>query len=455
MTAEPSPSRVSKAAYASALQYIESLITAEHARRPYHEVKLARMRHFLHLLGDPHTHLRSVLVAGTKGKGSTAAMIAEILGAARLRVGLTIKPHLIDYRERIRVGGRMVSQADLVGLVDAVRPAIEATRDLPWGAPTYVETTVAMAFLYFLRRRVDVAVVEVGIGGRLDATNVLDPLVSVITPISYDHTELLGTTLTEIAGEKAGIIRPGGRVVSAPQPEEAAAVIAETCRASAADLTLVGRDIEVLVRDSSLAGVWATIRSRSDSYEVRVPLLGRHQAQNAATAIGAVELLGSCGIVAGADAVRQGLAAVRWPARVELVDTHPHTIIDVGHNPASMQALKDTLQELLGGRRLVLVFGMLATKDYRSVTALIAPLAHVVVTTTPDNPHALPASDLAEEVRRYTPHVLVVEDRRQAIERARDLAGPDDVLVVTGSFYLVGEAREWLIRRKPPAPARR
>ncbi len=214
---------------ADAERYLESLMTADRPRLPYHEVKLRRMRHLLELLGDPHTQLRSVLIAGTKGKGSTAVMVAEVLQAAGLRVGLTVKPHLVDYRERIQVDGHPISPSDLASLVERVRPAVEANRSLPWGPPTYVETTVAMAFLHFVRASVDVAVVEVGIGGRLDATNVLTPLVSVITPISFDHTDLLGDTLDAIAREKAGIIRPGGRVACAPQPPEARAVIAATC----------------------------------------------------------------------------------------------------------------------------------------------------------------------------------------------------------------------------------
>ena len=440
--------------YAAALRYLDGLIHADQPRPPYHADKLARMRRLLALLGDPHAPLRIVLVAGTKGKGSTAVMIAETLGAAGLRVGLTVKPHLVDYRERIQVGGRMISRANLALLVDAVRPAVESARDLLGGRPTYVETTVAMALLYFARQRVDVAVVEVGIGGRLDATNVVDPRVSVITPVSFDHTEILGSTLREIASEKAGIIRPAGRVVSAPQADEAGAVIGQACADAGARQVLVGRDIEVLTHASTLDGVRATIRGMRTRYEVHVPLLGRHQAVNAATAIGAVELLVDDGFAVGPDAVRRGLAAVRWPARVELIGTRPYTLVDVGHNPASAAVLCETVRELLGGRRVVLAFGMLATKDYRSVTALVAPLAATVITTTPDNPHALPARDLADEVRQYSPHVIAIPDRRDAIERARALAGPDDVLVVTGSFYLVGMAREWLLYRKLAVAAR-
>lgn len=441
--------------YAEALRFLDGLITTGGPRRPYHEVKLARMRHLLDLIGGPHRQLRSILVGGTKGKGSTAAMIAGMLQAQGHRVGLTVKPHLVHYRERIQIDGQMISRADVIALVEAVRPAVDAGRELSWGPPTYVETTVAMALLHFVRRQVDLAVVEVGIGGRLDATNVLDPLVSVLTPISYDHTEILGDTLTQIATEKAGIIRPAGRVVSAPQPAEAADIITRVCEAQGARLVLVGRDIEVRLETSSLDGVRAMVRGLRATYPIRVRLLGRHQAINAATAIAAVELLADHAIVVGAEAVRRGLAAVRWPARIELVDSRPYTVIDVGHNPASMAALRNTLQELLGGRRLVLVFGMLATKDYRSVAALIGPMAHVVITTTPDNPHALPAAALADEVRRYASTVIPIPNRHEAVERARALAGPEDVLVITGSFYLVGEAREWLRRRKPATSARR
>jgi len=441
--------------YAEALRYLEDLIKPDRPRRPYTEVKLARMRDLLARLGDPQSRLRAVLVAGTKGKGSAAVMIAEMLKTAGYRVGLAVKPHLVDYRERIQVDGQMIGKGELAALVASTRPAVEAGAVEPWGLATYVETTVAMAFTHFVRREVDVAVVEVGIGGRLDATNTLEPAVSVITPISYDHTELLGTTLDAIAREKAGIIRSHGRVVSAPQPDEAGAVIAETCAAQGARLVLVGRDVRATLHEASLEGVHATIDGLRGRYDVRVPLLGRHQAQNAATAIAAVELLGDVGVDVPADAIRAGLGSVRWPARVELVGTHPYTIVDAGHNPASMAALRETLHDLLGHRRLVLLFGMLATKDYRTVTALIAPLADQTVTTRPDNPHALPAADLADEVRRYTPNVVAIEDWRLALAEARRLARPEDVLVVTGSFYFVGEARERLLRRKAAAPARR
>jgi dihydrofolate synthase/folylpolyglutamate synthase len=393
-------------------------------------------------------------------------MLDAILRSSGARAGLTVKPHLVDYRERIQLDGRMIAQAELVRVVDRIRPAAEAMRKEPWGPPTYVEATVAAALLAFRRARVDAAVIEVGIGGRLDATNTTEPLVSVITPVSYDHTELLGHTLSEIAREKAGILRRGRPVVCAPQPEEALAVIREAAGSADAPLILVGRDADCDILASSLDGVRARIRGRRGVYDIKIPLLGRHQAVNAAAAIAAAEELveaiqleparrpasssrpqrASSGVLSP-DAVRDGIASVRWPARVELVARRPYTIVDVGHNPASMAALCATLRELLAGRRLIVAFGMLATKDYRSVTAEIAPLAACVITTTPDNPHALPAEALAAEVRKYTPHVEALRDRRAAVARARRLAGPDDVLVVTGSFYFVGEARTQLLER--------
>ena len=382
--------------YAQALAYLDGLIRApDGPRRPYHEVKLSRMRALLDRLGAPEAGLRCALIAGTKGKGSTAVMLDGILRAAGLRTGLTVKPHLVDYRERIQVGGRMITRPELVRLVEAVRPAVEAGRADPWGPPTYVEATVAMALLAFRRARVDLAVVEVGIGGRLDATNTTDPIVSVITPVSYDHTELLGHTLTEIAREKAGIMRPGRPVVSAPQLPEAEAVVEEAARRRGSPLILIGREVGYDVVSSSLDGLAVRIHGRRAVYDVEIPLLGRHQAVNAAVAVAAAEELipsardlrprprppapsardlrphprPPAGTALGPEAVRAGIAGVRWPARVELVARRPYTIVDVGHNPASMAALCATLRELLGGRRLVVAFGMLATKDYHAVTA--------------------------------------------------------------------------------------
>lgn len=434
--------------YEEALRWLDGLLNYERTAIPYAEIKLARIRALLARLGDPHRRLRTILVAGTKGKGSTAAMLCAILRAVGERVGLYSKPHLVDYRERIQVDGTLIPKEALTDLVAAVRPAVEAGAQDPWGPPTYFEVSVALALLYFLHERVDRAVLEVGIGGRLDATNVCDPELSIITPISYDHTDVLGPTLTQIATEKAGIIRPDRPVVSAPQPEEARAVIGEVCGRLGARLVEVGQDTHYTVERMGLGGVDVTVTTSRGRYEgLHLPLLGRHQALNAAVALTAAEiLLGGRDRAMDAEAVREELAHLEWPAREELLSLCPVVLVDVAHNPASIAALRATLEELFFGRRVVLLLGMIATHDPDPVAAIIAPVAEEVITTTPLHLRPLLAHELAEVVRRYHRRVEAVPDLDAALDAALDRTGPEDVLVVAGSFFLAGPARERLLR---------
>ncbi len=441
--------------YQEALAWLEGLLNYERAPMPYAQLKLNRMRALLERLGNPHKFLRTVLVAGTKGKGSTAAMMVAILGASGERVGLYAKPHLVDYRERIRIRDQLIPQEALAGLVAEIRPTVEAGETDPWGRATYFEVSVALALLYFLRERVDRAILEVGIGGRLDATNVCDPELSVIAPVSYDHTDVLGNTLREIASEKAGIIRPGGTVVTAPQLPEPWEVLQETCLTLDARLVEVGRDVSYEIRRVGLDGVDFAVQTRHRRYEdLHVPLLGRHQAVNAAVAVAAVEeLLRRTGRNLQPEAVRTGLAGLSWPAREELLSLRPGIVVDVAHNPASMAALRTTLKELFPDRRVVLVLGMIATHDPDPVAQIIVPLADKVITTTPQDPRALPAQALAEVVRRYTSRVLSLPGPEDALDAALARIGEEDVLVVTGSFYLAGPLRETLLRRlRAPVP---
>ncbi|MBI4278058.1 MAG: bifunctional folylpolyglutamate synthase/dihydrofolate synthase [Armatimonadetes bacterium] len=326
---------------------------------------------------------------------------------------------------------------------------VEAMRSSDVGPPTYFEISVALAFMHFARADVDVALLEVGIGGRLDATNVAEPLISVITPISFDHTDVLGTTLSAIAGEKAGIIRPGGVVVLAPQPDEAREVIAARCRELGARLIEVARDVRWERQQGGPGGQRFRVMGRRGAYDgLRLPLVGAHQVVNAATAVAAAEALGEVGLPVAADAVARGLAAVRWPGRVEVLRRRPTVVLDVAHNPAAIAALRDALVECFPGRRILLLFGMLSTKDYRGAAAIIAPIADAIVVTTPDHPHALPAAILADAARGMCPRVEVVESRLAALDRILRLARPEDVICVTGSFYLVGELRPVLRRRR-------
>lgn len=433
----------------AALVYIEGLLPRARISAPGDErIKLRRAEELLARVGSPQRAVPTVLIAGTKGKGSTAAMMASALQTAGFHVGLYTKPHLVDYRERVRVDGILITPEELAATVEALVPHIEAMAPLPDGLPSYFEASVAVAFQHFARQAVDISLVEVGLGGRLDATNVADPIVSVITPVSYDHMHVLGTTLEAIAREKAGIIRRGGVVISAPQAPEALAAIIEVCTRDHADLRLVHERLRWEPAGGSLHEQSFTLRSPVRDYgRLRLPLVGAHQMVNAATAVAALEALSERGFIVERDAVTAGLAALSWPARVEVVRERPYIVVDVAHNPASLAALRETLEALFPARRIILVFGMVATHDHHASTSLIAPLADTVIVTTPHHLKPLPAAVLAEEVRRYVGRVEIVEDRNAAVDRALALAGPDDVVVVTGSFFLVGEVRELIHRR--------
>lgn len=431
-----------------ALAYIDGLLERTRPAVPGDErIKLRRVRDLLGRLGDPQRAVPTVLVAGTKGKGSTAAMMASVLHAAGYRVGLYTKPHLLDYRERVRVNGELIPPETLAAAVDVIAPHADAMAAGPDGVPSYFEVSVAIAFWHFAREGADLAVVEVGLGGRLDATNVADPRLSVITPVSFDHMDVLGTTLGAIAREKAGIVRPGGVVVSAPQAPEALASIIDVCARLGADLTLADERMRIRPISSTLYDQAFALDGPARSYgTLRLPLVGAHQLTNVTTAVAALEVLGRRGFPATTASVRDGLAALRWPARVEVVHERPYVVVDVAHNPASIAALRQTLETLFPGRRIILVFGMVATHDHRASTSLIAPLADVVITTTPHHAKPLPAAVLAEEAVRFTPRVEVIDDRRAALDRALALARNEDVVVVAGSFFLVGEALEALHR---------
>jgi dihydrofolate synthase/folylpolyglutamate synthase len=440
---------VSAWSYERVLAWLDGLLNYERVAIPYAQIKLERIRALLRRLGDPQDRLRTVLVAGTKGKGSTGAMLAAVLQAHGQRVGFYSKPHLWDYRERIRVNDELVPQEALADLVERVAPAVEAGDGDPWGKPTYFEVSVALALLHFLEARVDRAVFEVGIGGRLDATNVCWPEVSVITPISHDHTDILGQTLREIASEKAGIVRPGGTVVLAPQQPEAEEVLVATCRELSARTVWVGEDVRLEVEHSGLGGVRFSVTTPGQRYEgLHVPLLGRHQATNAAVAVAAAECWAAVdGWSLAPDAVREGLARVRWPARQELVGTRPWALVDVAHNPASMEALRQTVGELFSGRRVVLVLGMVRGHDARETISRILSVADEVVVTTPRHVRPVPAGELAALVAASHPRVHVVEDCEQAVRWAFGRCAPEDVLVVAGSFFVAGPARVVLAGR--------
>ena len=373
---------------------------------------LSRVRELLHRLGDPQDGLQFVHIAGTNGKGSTAAMLASILRAAGYTTGLFTSPYLERFAERMQVNGVPVPDAEF-------------------------ELVTAAAMLWFRRRGCDVVVLEVGLGGRLDATNVIAaPACAVITNIGLDHTEILGDTLEQIAREKAGILKPGTRAVSYPQTPEVRAVLHEICAQRGIPLTEADAAAIVPLTDG-VDGQAFTYRGA----EYTLPLLGAHQLRNAAVALEAVTALRARGWRIPDAAVRAGLAQVRWPARFELLRRAPWFVLDGGHNPQCAQTVADNLARYFPGRRITLLVGVLADKDYPAMLAALDGQAAAYIAATPLSPRALPAAELGDYLKRFGKPVTVCADPAQAAELALAHAAPEDVICAVGSLYMAGAIR--------------
>jgi dihydrofolate synthase/folylpolyglutamate synthase len=421
-----------------------------------HTFDLGRVEELMAAVGSPQRAFRSLHVAGTKGKGSTTTMSQSILTAAGYRTGLYTSPHLCRIEERMTVDGEMMPDAEFVEIVNELAPYTLRQRDeQPNESPTFFELVTAAGFRHFARRGVQLAAVEVGMGGRLDATNIIRPDVCVITRVDYDHEERLGHTLDKIAAEKAGIIKPGVPVVCAPQAPEALAVIAETARRRGAALTQVGADYRVENVQTGLDGRQAPfcrfdLLGRAGDYRrLELPMLGEHQAINAASAVAAVAILAErLGLKVGEDAVRRGLASAHNPARLEVVAGRPLILLDGAHNPASIRALCAALDGAFQGARVVLLMGVSRDKNVPEMFKLILPRAAAVVFTRSDSPRAADPgalADLACDLCGVTAEVC--EDAHEALARVRDLARPEDVLCITGSFFLAGMLRPSLVEK--------
>jgi dihydrofolate synthase / folylpolyglutamate synthase len=430
----------------------------ERALRP---LKVPRMRALLERLGSPHLRYPSVLIAGTKGKGSTAAFIAEALRAAGYRTGRYTQPHLIDWRERTWVDGRLIEPDEVVRLVERMKPSAEELhRAADLGGITTYEVGTALTLLHFADQSVDVAVLEVGIGGRLDALNAVDPALSVVTSISFDHTDVLGNTLTEIATEKAGIFRPGRPAVSAPQHPEAMAALSRGAEASGARLFRVGRRASIPgpspeMGEGSGAGSAADwwwregddpdtihVHGPAGNLEgVRVGLLGDHQRDNATVAVAALQLLRESGLELSGEAVRQGLAEVQWQGRVQLLRENPSVVVDAAHNADSAERLMETVRARFRYARVILVFGASAEKDVAGMAQALGPGSATVIVTGSGHRRAADLAGLAGAFAAYGP-VETEPDPSAAIRRALAAAAPEDLVLVTGSVFLAGRAIE-------------
>jgi dihydrofolate synthase/folylpolyglutamate synthase len=427
---------------------------------------LGRIQRLLEAFDHPHRQWPAVHVAGTNGKGSTAAMIAAILRAAGYRVGLYTSPHLHAVNERMRVDGAPIPSGRLMELADDLRAAMrriglhESAASHTQGSPqpvtdlpTYFECTTAIAFAHFARERVDWAVIETGLGGRFDATNVVTPRVTVLTPIDYDHTDYLGDSLTSIAWEKAGILKPGVPAVVAPQPPDALAVIEEEARRQAAPLIRYGREFAVEADGDDAAGAqrFAYRDGEGARSGLVCPLLGRHQLLNAASAIAAVSVLRRGGVGIGPAAVADGLASVRWEGRLEVVRERPRLLLDGAHNPAAARVLAAFLADekrRLGGE-VTLVFGIMRDKAAADVIAELHPVVDRWIATAPATPRALPADRVAAAIEAAGGKVTVAPDPVEAVAGLLPLLSPHDLCCVTGSFYMVAAAREAFICSTP------
>ena len=410
---------------------------------------LDRVRHLLALMGDPHRAFQAVHIAGTKGKGSTAAMIESVLRAAGYRTALYTSPHLHSFRERIQVTGELISEADVVRLVDEMRPLVSQVEDV-----TTFEIITCLAFAWFAEQGTEWAVVEVGLGGRLDATNVLDPQVTVITPISYDHVAILGDTLAQIAAEKAGIIKPGVPLVSAPQPDEALAIIGGICDGQGAPLTLVGRDWTWEPGAADLDGQAFTVRhGGQEGLELHLPLLGEHQLANATTAIAALGLLAQSGLRVPGLALREGLGAVRWPGRLEVLGRDPVVVADGAHNGDSARKLMAALQAMGHYRDLIIVLGGSADHLTPDLLRALLPGAARAIASQALHPRSATPAWIQEQAAELGFHVEVSETVAQALDLALAEADPRDLICCTGSLFVAGDARmAWFQRQCLPVP---
>jgi dihydrofolate synthase/folylpolyglutamate synthase len=430
------------------------------------DLKLDRMRSLLERLGNPHQKLRIVHVAGSKGKGSTSAMLAAILQRAGYRTGLFTSPHLCRVEERVQVNGEPISTEELTVLLNEIRDATGAPAGSaaqrgakPSLSPTFFEVATALGFMHFVRRRVDVAVMEVGLGGRFDSTNVCQPEVAVIISISLDHVRQLGDRLASIAMEKAGIIKPGVPAVSGATAPEARTVIEAACRERRAPLQQLGVDFDYAYTPGRVANesnggtlstpprVQVTIRHYR-SPVMNLQLLGRHQAANAAVAVACVECLRKKGWQIPDEALAWGLANVHWPARLEVVQRQPMTVLDCAHNVASAEALVETLQTSFTSARRLLVFASSNDKDIAGIFRALAPhFSHAFLTRFGNSPRSVSPQDLAELLKRSAqlPY-SVFETATQAWQAAHANASAADLICITGSVFLAGELRPVLVK---------
>lgn len=396
----------------------------------------------LDYLGNPHRGRKTIHIAGTKGKGSTAAMLSGILSAAGLKTGLFISPHLVSWQERISVDGHMISKADFSHLANLIKPqALAINEESRYGKLTTFEVLTAMAFCYFREKEARFQVLETGMGGRLDSTNVVDdPTVCIISSISLDHTQVLGGTLDLIAREKAGIIKPGCTVITAPQVPEVMAVIQNRCDELRAGLTVCGRDITWHAGTSGLAGQSFTVYGKLAEYELSIPLLGDFQMENTSLVIGAIETLQKKGFDIEYTQIVRGLRRVKWPARMQVLNTRPLLVIDGAHNPYSVERMVTSIRKCFKYKRVLVIFGSSRDKDIEGMArSLSTSFADEVILVRSSHPRAAGTDYLASIFSNANMKYEAVENASEALGAALHKAEADDLILATGSLFAAAD----------------
>ena len=443
--------------YKAALAYIEGFIDYERSpdfSRQARLYNLNRISLLLELLGNPHDRLQVIHIAGSKGKGSTAALIASVLTQAGYKTGLFTSPHLITPRERCRIDGDLISKADVAFYVEKLKPAIETVSTSEFGRVSFFEIYTALAFSYFADKATDFAVIEVGLGGRLDATNVVTPVATVITPIGLEHTAILGETYTEIAGEKAEIIKQKCPLALAPQHPEARTVFEKVASERNAPIVepkdLVGRDCcassSRLVRNADGLPVAQEfdVETDSESYpQLTMPLLGHHQFINATTAVTAIECLKQKGYIVPKASVYAGFKNVQWHGRIQRIRSSPIVVLDGAHSPASMEALCSTLRQSFRYDRVTFIVSLMRDKNLTAIGNIVSQTADFVIATQVlNNPRVMSAEEILDAWENTCKKISACSTPEKAITRALSGASPTDLICITGSLYLVGQALE-------------
>ena len=424
--------------YTEAIEYIQN--TSKYGNN----TGTKRVEKILDILGNPHKDLKCIHIAGTNGKGSITSMITSILIESGYRVGMYTSPYIEDFEERIQINRENISKDDLAYYTTIVSEAIEKVVSMGWGYPTEFETITCIMFLYYSKKQIDYAVIEVGLGGKSDSTNVIKPLVSIITSISYDHVSILGNTIEEIASEKAGIIKENVPVILYPQQQGAYKVIEKTCKEKGSKLIQIDENLiyHIPNEDFNKSYQLLQIKTNKDEYKVQLSLLGSHQRMNCAVAIYTIEELMDRGIKITKEDILRGLSNVKWPGRLEMLKSNPLVVLDGAHNLDGITKLQESVEHYFRYKKLVLIIGILSDKDVEKMIEIITPMADKIIAVTPNSYRGKTAQELIKIIEKHNKNCEALDEYKEAYIKALDYCDNEDMILICGSLYMIGDMRK-------------